>query len=184
MHNVFKQSIDAIIEHSTAADFIDRSLFTYERAFVGAFNFTSGMNRLEFDMVENRPFFLAVHRQVSYVKFSASQLSMTDINRTPRDLARRGCVRTSFEFARLLYGLDPATDPHGALLHLDFLAIKAGMQDWLLDMWDTQCQLTEAEWQGRAHVRALPGWAYARALALYIQEEAQNDEVTILASTY
>ena len=54
-------------EHSTAADFIDRALFTYERAFFGAFNFTSGTYRLDFDRVENRPFFLAVHRQVSYV---------------------------------------------------------------------------------------------------------------------
>lgn len=54
-------------EHSTAADFIDRALFTYERAFVGAYNFTSGQNRLDFDRVENRPFFLAIHRQVSCV---------------------------------------------------------------------------------------------------------------------
>lgn len=52
-------------EHSTAADFIDRALFTYERSFVGSFNFTSGINRMDFDRVENRPFFLAVHRQVS-----------------------------------------------------------------------------------------------------------------------
>lgn len=144
-------------EHSTAADFIDRALFTYERAFVGAFNFTSGQNRLDFDRVENRPFFLAIHRQVS-------------------DLQRRGCVRTAFEFARVLYGLDAATDPHGALLHLDFLAIKAGMHQWLLDLWDTQCQLSATEWQGRAHVRALPGWAYARALALFVQEEEKKDE--------
>lgn len=55
----------ASVEHSTAADFVDRALFTYERAFVGAFNFTSGINRLDFDMVENRPFFLALHRQVT-----------------------------------------------------------------------------------------------------------------------
>ena len=52
-------------EHSTAADFIDRALFTYERAFVGSFNFTSGVQRMDFDRVENRPFFLDVHRQVS-----------------------------------------------------------------------------------------------------------------------
>ena len=56
-----------MIEHSTAADYVDRSLFTYERAFVGAFNFTSGVNRLDFDHIENRPFFLAIHRQITYV---------------------------------------------------------------------------------------------------------------------
>lgn len=53
-------------EHSQAADFIERALFTYERAFVGAFTFTNGLNRLDFDRVENRPFFLALHRQVMY----------------------------------------------------------------------------------------------------------------------
>jgi hypothetical protein len=53
-------------EHSQAADFIERALFTYERAFVGAFTFTNGLNRLDFDQVENRPFFLALHRQVMY----------------------------------------------------------------------------------------------------------------------
>lgn len=56
-----------ITEHSTAADFIERALFTYERAFIGAFTFTGGGNRLDFDRVENRPFFLALHRQIMYV---------------------------------------------------------------------------------------------------------------------
>jgi hypothetical protein len=49
-------------------DFVERALYTYERSFIGAFNFTSGLNRLDFDHVENRPFFLAVHRQVMWVK--------------------------------------------------------------------------------------------------------------------
>lgn len=52
------------LEHAQAVDFIDRALFTYERSFIGAFNLTSGLNRLDFDRVENRPFFLAIHRQV------------------------------------------------------------------------------------------------------------------------
>lgn len=60
---------DLLVEYAPAFDFVDRALFTYERAFVGAFNFTSGVNRLEFDLVENRPFYLAVHRQVAYVSF-------------------------------------------------------------------------------------------------------------------
>lgn len=146
-------------EHSTAADHIDRALFAYERAFVGSFNFTSGVNRLDFDRVENRPFFLALHRQVS-------------------DLQRRGCVRAAFEFARLLYALDPWTDPHGALLHLDFLAHKAGMSQWLLDVWDffATHASNEKAYSGRLVPTALPGWAYARALALYVREEEHRDK--------
>ena len=71
--NFHYQVLNNYAEHSTAADFIDRALFTYERAFVGAFNFTMGVNRLDFDHVENRPFYLGLHRQVSYVpRFSLS----------------------------------------------------------------------------------------------------------------
>jgi hypothetical protein len=68
--------------------------------------------------------------------------------------------------------LDP-TDPHGALLHLDYLAIKAGMVQWLLDVWDH----FDSKWMGskavsgRANVTALPGWAYARALAIRTRED-------------
>ncbi|KAI0301899.1 transcriptional repressor TCF25-domain-containing protein [Multifurca ochricompacta] len=144
-------------EHGQAADFIERSLFTYERAFVGAFTFTNGMNRLDFDRVENRPFFLALHKQVI-------------------DLQRRGIYRTAFEFARLLLSLDPWSDPHGAYLHLDYLAIKSGMHSWLLSLSELfapvvskslghspeleECRSSETT------ICALPGWAYARALAL------------------
>ena len=55
----------SLLEHAQAIDFIDRSLFTYERCLMGVFNFTTGLNRLDFDRVENRPFFLALHRQVA-----------------------------------------------------------------------------------------------------------------------
>jgi hypothetical protein len=99
--------------------------------------------------VENRPFFLALHRQVI-------------------DLQRRGVYRTAFEFAKLLLSLDPWSDPHGAYLHLDFLAIKSGMHSWLLSFSEMFSPLSpglEDPQTGYAIVRALPGWAYARALA-------------------
>ncbi|KAH9942612.1 transcriptional repressor TCF25-domain-containing protein [Amylocystis lapponica] len=124
-------------EYSTGADFIDRALFTYERAFVGSFNFITGMNRLDFDRVENRPFFLALH---------------------------------------LIFN---AVDPHGVLLHLDFLALKAGMSEWLLEMYDWFAAQA-GEWHQNACrflPIALPGWLYARALALYEQEETRKENI-------
>ncbi|KAF8878008.1 transcriptional repressor TCF25-domain-containing protein [Gymnopilus junonius] len=141
--------------NAQAVDFIDRALFTYERAFMGAFTFTTGLNRLDFDRVENRPFFLALHRQVT------------------------GCVRTAFEFARLLYSIDPWTDPHGAAFHLDFVAIKSGMHEWLLDMYDVfedRLAKNGGQLQNRLIPSLLPGWAYARALALRISEDARKEE--------
>ncbi|KAJ8080199.1 hypothetical protein PM082_017029 [Marasmius tenuissimus] len=59
-------------EHAQAIDLVE-----------GSFNLTSGVNRLDFDRVENRVFYMAVHRVVA-------------------DLTRRGLTRTAFEFARLL----------------------------------------------------------------------------------
>lgn len=106
------------------------------------------------------------------------------------DLQRRGTFRTAFEFSRLLYSLDPWGDPHGALLHLDFLSVKAGMAQWALDLWAFFESVSakspkggEVEdekgglLKGRANVLALPGWAYARALAL--RTVGKEDEVCL-----
>ena len=139
-------------EHSQASDFLSRALFTYERAFIGSFTFTSGLHRLDFDYVENRPFFLALHRQVS-------------------DLQRRGCTRTAFEFARLLYGLDPYSDPHGALFHLDYLAVKANMCGWLLSLFS----LWQSEEREGTNPALLPGILYSRALALKLTNASDAD---------
>ena len=94
------------------------------------------------------------------------------------DLQRRGCNRTSFEFARLLWSLDPYTDPHGALFFLDFLSIRSGMHEWLLSIWDVH--EAEAASDGREkgrrfNVTELPGWTYARALALRAEEDAKKE---------
>lgn len=108
------------------------------------------------------------------------------------DLQRRGTFRTAFEFSRLLYSLDPWGDPHGALLHLDFLSVKAGMAQWAIDLWaffesastksSTGGEVEDEKGQsgllkGRANVLALPGWAYARALAL--RTVGKDDEVCL-----
>ncbi|KAL5530807.1 hypothetical protein ACEPAF_7065 [Sanghuangporus sanghuang] len=149
-------------EHSSAVDFLNRALFTYERSFIGAFAFTAGSNRLDFDHVENRPFYLALSRMVV-------------------DLQRRGCSRTAFEFARLLLALDPYIDPHGSLLFLDFLAIRSSMYEWLLSLWDLHDAEARKEvdtgdtWR-RFNVTVLPGWSYARALALWSIEDSKKED--------
>ncbi|KAG2365272.1 transcriptional repressor TCF25-domain-containing protein [Suillus spraguei] len=139
-------------EYSQAVEYVDRALFSYERAFLGSYSFTNGLNRLDFSRVENRPFFLALHRQVT-------------------DLQRRGCIRTAFEFGRLLYSLEPWTDPHGVLFHLDFVSIKSGMGQWLLDLY-SEFASVKTVFEDHLNPSALPGWAYARALALFAREKA------------
>jgi hypothetical protein len=96
-----------------------------------------------------------------------------------RDLQRRGCVRTSFEFARLLYGLDPWNDPHGAVFHLEYVSIKANMQQWLLDLYDVFLDqlTTSGSTDARLNPSLLPGWAYARVLALKLMESTAEGKV-------
>lgn len=96
------------------------------------------------------------------------------------DLHRRGCIRTSFEFAKLLYSLDPWTDPHGSLLHLDGLAVKAGMHDWLLDVWE-YFETNQDGFAGRLTAMVLPGWWYTKALAMKIREDATGLQASEIA---
>jgi transcription factor 25 len=94
-----------------------------------------------------------------------------------RDLNRRGTPRTAFEFARLLFSLDPHTDPLGALLHLDFLAIKAKQADWLLGMWNAYSKMGLGKGgETQFDVTMLPGWCWSRALALF-EKEGEADDV-------
>ncbi|KAL7422905.1 hypothetical protein Q5752_002202 [Cryptotrichosporon argae] len=123
-----------------ASDYAERALYAFDRCLHPAFNVTSGACRLDFDHVENRPMFTALHRIISY-------------------LGRRGCWVTAFNFAKLLLSLDPEGDPHGAAFWLDFLAVKSGNGSWLLAM-------LEQDHPGVSVWKGYPGMAYARALAL------------------
>lgn len=53
------------------------------------------------------------------------------------------------------------TDPHGSLLWLDFLAIKANEFDWLEQIADT------------LDVSYLPGFAYNKALGMRIRNQGK-----------
>ena len=102
-----------------------------------------------------------------------------------RYLGRRGCWVTAFNFAKLLYALDPVVgcysqreprvdeqgDPHGAVFWLDFLAVKSGNGDWLRSMASMRDTPVSA-WT------AYPGMAYALALAVRAQEERVRVKVS------
>lgn len=93
------------------------------------------------------------------------------------DLHRRGCTRTAFEFAKLLYSLDPWTDPHGSLLYLDGLGVKAGTHEWILDVWE-YFETNQDGLAGRLTPTVLPGWWYTRALAMKIREDATGSQAS------
>jgi hypothetical protein len=79
-----------------------------------------------------------------------------------------------------MYSLDPWNDPHGSLLHLDYLSIKSGMHQWLLDVFDVFIERRNDhgyEEDARLDPTVLPGWVYARALALRMVENASKTQV-------
>ena len=104
-----------------AADFNDRAMFAFERTAAPYFvsclsSSTSGPPMVDFARIENRAFYLAVHRNIGF-------------------LGRRGTWRTALEWAKVLLGLGrDGEDHHAALLWIDFLAIKSKQHRWLLDL--------------------------------------------------
>ena len=138
---------------STSADFVERVLFAIERGFSNSFNVTSGQCRLDFDAVENRSLWLAIHRQIN-------------------NLCQKGCWRTAFEYAKVMFSLDPLTDPHGALLWLDFLSVKSGQYDWIINVFN------EWPYKDSPHftIDHLPGLYWSKALATYLQQKNINNE--------
>ncbi|EIW69934.1 hypothetical protein TREMEDRAFT_38605 [Tremella mesenterica DSM 1558] len=134
-----------------ASDYAERALYAFDRCLIPGFSVSTGTSRLDFDRVENRALFTGIHRIISY-------------------LGRRGCWVTAFNFAKLLFSLDPFGDPHGAAFWLDFLAIKSGNREWLFSM-SERTDIAAAR-----NFQAYPGMAYAKALALREQENMSKNE--------
>ncbi|GAA5970504.1 hypothetical protein JCM11641_007329 [Rhodosporidiobolus odoratus] len=109
--------------------------------------FPSGNFRLPYSQIENRALFLGIARKVNL-------------------LVKRGTWRTAFEWAKIALGMGGGEDPMGMLCWIDFLAPKAGQQDWffkLLPSLDTAYP--------HMGVYNYPGLWYAKALCVRNEEE-------------
>ncbi|KAF9932176.1 Transcription factor 25 [Mortierella alpina] len=135
-------------DNSLAGEFIEQALFAFEKSFHSLFNIASGSVRLSFMEVENRSFFLAIHRHIQF-------------------LGRRGCWRTAFEFNKLLLSLDPEHDELGALLSIDFYSLKAQEYTYLLKLYERL--------QKEHGLDQLPNFAYSTALAKFHLEISQGN---------
>lgn len=83
-------------------------------------------------------------------------------------LSRRGLHSTAVEVARLLYALDPEHDPRGALLYLDYLALRA-----------KRYALLETLTQARPDEAPAPSLAFSLALGRFLaaREGSGSDDV-------
>ncbi|ORX68500.1 DUF654-domain-containing protein [Linderina pennispora] len=127
-----------------AAELVERALYAFETGFATKFSATNGLCRLDFRKIESRSLFLAVFRNMQF-------------------MARRGCWRTVFEFNKVLLSLDPQQDPLGALLTLDFHALKAKQFEYVRSF-VSNWTLSPVD---------LPNWAFSRALAEFMFENSR-----------
>ncbi|ORY26410.1 hypothetical protein BCR33DRAFT_50082 [Rhizoclosmatium globosum] len=133
-----------------AAEYIERALFVFERAFHPLFNLATANCIVPYIYPENRALFLAVSRHISFV-------------------ARKGCWRTCLELSKLLYSLDPEADPLGALQLMDWYAAKSGERAWIMRCWD--------EWGGdTGGIVGLPNWSFTVALCVFEDEAERKAE--------
>ncbi|KAI7902170.1 transcriptional repressor TCF25-domain-containing protein [Cokeromyces recurvatus] len=147
--------LSEVAKHSgdwtTAGDFIERALYACERALHPQFSLSTGTVRLSYKRSENRSFFLAIFRHIQF-------------------LTRRGCWRTAFEFSKLLFSLDPESDPLATMLTLDYHALSCREYEYILKM--------QSEWKTKGdiypiHLTDMPNFAYSAALAKF--KMSKND---------
>ncbi|GAA5889777.1 hypothetical protein JCM8208_001128 [Rhodotorula glutinis] len=116
--------------------------------------FTSGSFRLPYSQVENRALYLGIARKVAL-------------------MVKRGTWRTGFEWAKIGLGMGGAEDPVGMLCWIDFLAPKAGQNDWFFKTIDA----LDAAYP-QMLVQSYPGLAFAKALCIRNQEEERKEDDT------
>ncbi|KAL8874163.1 MAG: hypothetical protein Q9174_000468 [Haloplaca sp. 1 TL-2023] len=104
-------------DHSVSGDLLERALFSFGRSVHSSFTtaLSQGKARLDFRLMENREFWLAAWRYIA-------------------NLGQRGTWRTTYEWAKLVFSLDPEGDPFGMGLILDQLAIRGGQAEHFLGL--------------------------------------------------
>ncbi|KAI9481329.1 MAG: transcriptional repressor TCF25-domain-containing protein [Benjaminiella poitrasii] len=156
--------LSEIAKHSgdwtTAGDFIEKALYACERAFHPQFSLSTGATRLSYKRSENRSFFLAVFRHIQF-------------------LTRRGCWRTAFEFSKLLFSLDPESDPLATLLTLDYHALSCRDYEYILKMY--------SDWKTKGNIYPvdlanMPNFAYSAAYAKFKMNEKSKKKSDISES--
>ncbi|KAF2398989.1 DUF654-domain-containing protein [Trichodelitschia bisporula] len=113
-----------------ASEWLERALFTFGRAASKRFvtDLENGKARMDFDVYENREFFNAAFHYVL-------------------DLMGRSAYRTAYEWATMLFALNPA-DPWALFLFYGQLAVRADMSKHFLQLYDC---LRANLWQADDH---------------------------------
>ncbi|RHY31354.1 hypothetical protein DYB32_004919 [Aphanomyces invadans] len=90
-------------------------VYFMELAWGEHFSVNSGLCRMDFAAGDNKSFYRALFFLM-------------------RQVGRRGCVRSAFEIAKLIWSLDPKGDPMHVLLCLDYYALSARQCQFVVDL--------------------------------------------------
>ncbi|KPI42842.1 Ribosome quality control complex subunit 1 [Cyphellophora attinorum] len=104
-------------DHSVSGDLLERALYTIGKSVHSSFPaaMREGTARLPFDKAANREVYLAIWRYI-------------------RNLEMRGTFKTAFEWTKLLLQLNTLSDPYGATLMIDQMALRGRCHDQLIAM--------------------------------------------------
>lgn len=126
-------------DYAMAGDLVERCLYAFECAWHPRFAPHGAANcYLEFNVPENRSFFLAILKHIQL-------------------LGRRGSTRTALEFAKLLLALDP-TDPLYMRAVLDYYCLRGKEFSFLLSLFE-RAQVDNTPFS------MCPNFCYSAALA-------------------
>ncbi|XP_049642205.1 transcription factor 25 [Suncus etruscus] len=128
-------------DQEMARDLVERALYSMECALHPLFSLTSGTCRLDYRRPENRSFYLALYKQMSF-------------------LEKRGCPRTALEYCKLILSLEPDEDPLCMLLLVDHLALRARNYEYLIQLFQ--------EWEAHRNLSQLPNFAFSVPLAYFL----------------
>jgi hypothetical protein len=102
-------------DHSVSGDLLERALYSFGKSVHSSFpaSMREGTARVPFDKAANRELYLTIWRYI-------------------RNLEMRGTFKTAFEWSKLLLQLNTRSDPYGATLMIDQLALRGRCHDQLI----------------------------------------------------
>ncbi|EQC35964.1 hypothetical protein SDRG_06706 [Saprolegnia diclina VS20] len=156
------------MDHS--ADCIKKCVYFLELAWGEQYDVANGTARMDIHAGDNAAYFRALFFLMKQV-------------------GRRGCVRSAFEIAKLIWSMDPKGDPMHVLLCLDYYALAARQCQFVLDLYASHTEVVVRHGSAAvpthpasATVDALPGLQFSAALALYhLGNEADATDALAIA---
>jgi len=136
-------------DSAMAAELIERTLYALESSFHFSFSLANSNCHLDYRRQENRSFFIALFRHISYV-------------------SARACYRTALELTKVLLNLDPMEDPLAGILMVDFFALRARENQWLVNFYNNL--------EKKRNLSQLPNITYSLALATFQLSLTDNVE--------